>query len=368
MYPDLNDLEITSQPPQEPALASAPDDDTENLRRERLYALSCGICKSNTVVEPGLAYAVLLCQHKVHVTCLLTKQGLEKSENRIGGASMCVHCYDIALRTGGSLDNNDPDIDIDKCARELHEMHIKQSNVDTEKIIRAGVTDEILYDIMGERPAGNGPRMPSLKAITGLFRSQADVSEADEEPSVSLPRGDALVQYLNEKKPPRKLDKILDTFKVNLGHIYVAGITSMEQLEAIGFDVKRHLSVDFRPVLPIYMLAISYDMSYDKHLKNVVSPQEIAAMRLSKREMRLLGITVSKLLETRKCTKKTLLDIGMRPSHMIKFMGLEFAHLQILNFTANDFEENDVWREDYKHNSQVRELVSRLPKQQKKKK
>ena len=91
-------------------------------------------------------------------------------------------------------------------------------------------------------------------------------------------------------------------FKVNLAHLFVAGISSMAQLGAIGFDVRRHLSVDYRPVLPVYVLATAYDLSYDKHMRGVVSPQQIAEMNLSKREMRLLGITVGKLIETRQCT------------------------------------------------------------------
>lgn len=369
-YPDLYDevAATSSESPQDSVFASAPEVDAETARREKAYGLACGICKGEELAAPGLAYVVLSCQHKVHVTCLFAKKGIDKSENRIGGASLCAHCYDIALRTGGSLDDADPDIDIDRCFRELYEMHKRQSNIDTEKILSTGITDNVLYDIMGEKAAGFTPRLPSLSAISSLFQSQTDINEDLPECPVRLPRGDDLVQYLNEKKPPRKLDTILDTFKVNLANLYKAGITSMEQLQAIGFDVKRHLSVDFRPVLPVYVLTKYFDLSYDKHLNGVVSPSDIAAMRFSKREMRLLGITVSKLLETRQCTKKTLIDIGMRPSHMIKFMGLEFAHLQILNFAAADFEKAPLWHEDYRRNQQVRELAARLPTLQQKQK
>lgn len=376
-YPLLNDVYTTPPGGALADSASAPEVDSESAARERMYAQSCGVCKSTSVALPGFAYAVLSCQHRVHVTCLLGKHGLAQSENRIGGASICAHCYDIATRTGGTLAQDDPDIDLDKCARELHQMHIQQSSVDTEAIMRAGVSDEILRDITGERSAssvlGVGRVLPSPQKIIGLFRSQADVSAADDDvdesavaaaaaaAAPSLPRGDALVEYLNAKRPPRTLDAILNTFRVNLAHLFVAGITTIDQLKAIGFDVRRHLNVDFRPVLPVYLLATAYDLSYDRHMRGVVTPAQIAQMHLSKREMRLLGVTVSKLIETRQCTKQTLLDIGMRPSHMIKYMQLEQAHLEVLHFTAADFERNELWKQDLHSNAQVRELASRLP-------
>jgi hypothetical protein len=374
-YPDLEPSFAVVPVPMANEEASAPVD-AELQRIHINYNTTCAACKGTDVSEPGAAYAVLYCQHQVHITCLLKFPALGKSGNRIGGVHVCEHCADIAMRSGTGLSETDPDLDLRRCAEEMCEKHKKQTHIDTEAIVRAGVSNEIVFAITGATPPTPTRKFPSVAALYSLFKPTAAPTTDDDgdelidevsEFASRLPRGDALVEYLGNQKPPRTLEMILNSLKINLAHLTTVGINNMEQLKKIGFDVRKHLDPNYRAVLPVYMLAQVFGMSYDEHMRDVVSPKELAEMKLTKRELRLLGVTATKLIGTKKCSKDVLLQLHIAPSQQIKYLGLELAHLKILGFSAADFDREPLWKAEKAKNAQIRELVAQLATDQKKK-
>ena len=365
-YPALHDID--HRPPAAAFEEASAPIDPELLRMQTAHETKCAVCRSQEPVTTGAAYLVLSCQHKVHASCLAKIITMDKIDNRLGGTKVCQHCVELALRSGVSNAQNDPDLDFKECVKKMREKHIVSSGgVDTEKIMQHGLSDAILYTIMGEKPPPSaGAMWLSPKGILSLFSNNVedDGSAAQSEDApVSLPIGDELIAFLNSKN--RTLDNILDTFKINAAHLFVAGIRSVEQLKKIGFDVKKHLQNGYRPVLPVYMLADSFELSYDEHLKGVVTPQELSTMKLTKRELRLLGVTMSKLIETNQCTKQIVFNFRIPPSDMMKYMGMEFVHFKILGFSARDF-DGDEWKKDKKLHPQIAELVAQLATPKKK--
>lgn len=360
-YPFLND--VPAPAPAISVVASAPVD-TQLFAQQQIHNKHCAVCKVPNVDMRGSAFVMLSCLHKVHLTCLFKIPNVEKSENKLGGAKVCMHCLELTLSRGHSSDSTDPEIEPEACLKKLKEMHVQAGGfaVDTEAILKAGTTDEILSTILGIEKSSRKLAWPSAKSLVSVlkspFGSKEQSEEAVEETPMSLPSGQELVEQLRASH--RTLDDVLNTLQINLAHLYVSGIMDLDQLKAIGFDVRRHLKNDFRPVLPVYMLVEHYGLSYDEHLRGVVSPNEIAAMKLTKRELRLLGVTVSKLMETKRCTKQTLLDFHLPPASMIKFMGMEYVHLQLLGFTSADFDKEEHWKGDKHKNEQVKTIVKQL--------
>jgi len=382
-YPQLNDVHFPAvDEPLPVSAASAPVVDVEWSRQQVVYAMTCGSCKEAGVGQSGAAHVVLSCGHKIHLACLAKMPGVEKAGNQLGGTKVCAHCLDIALRSGLNDDLTDPDLQPDACIKYLQRKHLEatEGRINTEAVLAAGMNDEIAYTIIGDKPArawGDNWSPVNLLAAAKAMIKNADDDDNDDAPAAAVataaaaaaaannynaaPTGDMLVKCLNEKH--RSLDDVLGTFKVNLAHLYLAGIRDMAQLKAIGFDVRRHLHLDFRPVLPIYMLVANYDMSYDKDLQFAMSPSELADLKLSKKELRLLGVTVSKLLATKRCSKTTLMNFHIPPSSMMKFLGMEYVHLRILEFTSKDFDREPHWKMDKSKNQRVREMAAQLDAQ-----
>jgi hypothetical protein len=372
-YPDLH-MPVEEALPVPQASASAPVD-PELQRIQAVCEKTCASCKKEWFSQTGSAFVVLSCQHKMHVSCFSASLAKKKPTDGVGGVKDCEHCVDAALRSGTSSSDNDPDLDLTACASEMYEKHRKQTSIDTEAIMRGGVTNEILFAIAGVSPPSLR-KLPSMSSLYSLLTRKSEAAEGNEADALvdevaefasRLPRGDELVDYLNNQKPPRTLNMILKTFKVNLAHFVTVGINSIDQLKRIGFDVREHLDPIYRPVMPVYLLAQTFGLSYDEHLANVVTPAELSDMRLMKRELRLLGVTVAKLIATKKWNKDALLKLHVAPSQMIKYLGLEFAHLKILGFQASDFDREPLWQAEKTKDPQIRELVARLANDQKKK-
>lgn len=355
-YPDLYDFTPAPAP-----AASAPTDN-EWQTKEVQFSLLCGICKQDRVVDEGSAYVVLTCRHKAHIQCVVGLPNIKERKNRVGGVGVCQHCLTQTLRTG-VYSSNDPELDVTACLMKMNQLHIEKSGIDGDAIMRIGITDEIAQHITGDYPK-TAPRWAGVSKVMNLLRASengdGDDDDVPNELPPTLPRGDDLVKYLNSKKPPRTIDNMFDTLKISLPHLFIAGIDSMEQLCALGFDYSRHLTVPYRPVLPPYMLVQGCEMSYDRHLSHELTPNQIAEMGFSKRELFLMGITIGKLILTGKCTKKTLFAFDLPPSSLIKFAGLELVHLKLLKITPADFDSHPKWAAEKAKNLQIRELVSRL--------
>lgn len=342
--------------------ASAPID-PEYLRMQSVHEVMCGICKFSNVSTTGTAYVVLSCQHKVHMRCFTKTLSAEKMDDRIGGTKICQHCVELALRGGANNAQNDPDLDFKECVKVMRSKHIVASGgIDTDRIMTNGLHNGILYTIMGDKPPSTGSLWPNPAKIVSIFSSsvnageEEDNNEGDDE-AISLPIGDELIAYLKAKG--RTLDDILNTFKVNLAHLFVAGIRTVDQLKEIGFDAKKHLHNTYRPVMPVFLLADSFGLSWDEHLKDVISPLELSTMKLTKRELHLLGVTATKLIETKQCNKQAILNFRIKPSELMKYLGMEFVHFKILGFTARDF-DNEQWSRDKKEHPHIAELVAEL--------
>jgi hypothetical protein len=168
-------------------------------------------------------------------------------------------------------------------------------------------------------------------------------------------RGDDLIEELLKRE--RTLDDLLRTLRVTAGHLHRVGISSIEQLERLGFKAAVHLAKRFQAALPLYFMARYFDLNYARHLSKLTN-DEFLALEPKKQDLLVLGVNADHLLKERQFTVAELQRLHIRPSSLVLYIDLKPAHLlsEKLALHTDDFRESSLWNKD-RHESELTRAI-----------
>ena len=347
-YPQLD-------PDPEVAAPFAPPVDDEEAERYH----ECGVCGDR--VQTDKAHTVLDCRHTVHFACTrgLFRRAREMPES-IGGVNWCSVCRKNASAGGGWDANADPSLADDRIIQTLNAMHAKRFKRDVFFELQNGQPSlELEQKLLG--PSGLGKRMASVVGsltesvkLTGqslnVWNAEDPVPDDGEEPECYP---STIAERMVAAK--RTLDRVFQTSDADIADLYNAGLSSIEALRKVGFSVGLHLTEPYRRRLPVFALASHLGLCWD-HIKDL-SPKTVRSFKLSAAEFRLLRCEVPDLIKAR-WTARDVLHLGIAPSKLVKYMGLQVAHLNALGITLPVFAEVERWKRDFdKKDSAFRALV-----------
>lgn len=335
-YPALNpepELETTSHTPLAPPLDEAP-----------VYH-ECGIC--GKAVRDGLAHTVLDCKHRIHLLC--TRNLLKNAKNvpeSIGGAQWCSLCRRDASASGRWDAAMDPELSNDRIVSTLNAKHAKCFKRDVYFALQNGVpTPELEKKLLGAERLGK--RMANaLGSFTNSVKTSTVWSSDKPASTVAEPEFLCEPRTMPERmaQAHRTLDRVFESTDADVADLHNAGVCDMAALRKLGFSVGLHLTEPYRRRLPIFALASHFGLSWDdiKHL----SPRTVCEFKLTAPEFRLLGCGVSDLIEA-KWKARDVLHMGIAPSKLVKYMGMQVVHLNVLGLTLDAFTANERWRRDF---------------------
>jgi hypothetical protein len=328
--------------------------------------LTCSACGA-TFTGIG-TQTTLTCQHKVHGDCYL-RLAQKFSTTLLGGKRHCKHCAVVVIgTTGADGSSSSSRLTREACLAEARAAYIAAFQTDLEALCDdddAPVTDAEMLVLLGPLEAdeesvkdvvlkrlGWVPPAPATEAAAAAVAASSKKREKtleQERARLLALRGDELIDELVLHRK-RTLNVLLETWRVNVAHLWRVGVRSMEQLVRLGFSVSVHTNHAYRRVLPLYFLVERCDLDYDTHLNTeALTNEQLLDMRLTKQEWRLLGVTAAMLLDERHFTSRDLLAMKIRPSSLHTY--LELSEQQLLTvahppLTADDFRENTQWNND----------------------
>jgi len=345
--------------------------------------LTCSACGA-TFTGGGGALTTLTCLHRVHGECYL-KLAQRFNTSQVGGKRHCKHCsVNVVADDAGTTGNR---LTREACLEEMRAAYVKAHKLDLDALCDSDVTDADMLVLLGplERDESlqhgllrrfgwdaAAPAAPdsSSSSSSGSGSKKAKTLEEERQRLLAL-RGDELIDELRRRG--RSLNVLLETWKVNVAHLWRVGVRSIEQLGRLGFDVGVHTANAYHRVLPLYFLIERYDLDYDRHLSPaLLTNEQFLAMQLTKQELRLLNVTADMLLEERHFYKRELFALHIRPSSLHDY--IELSETQLLSalyppLTADDFRDNMQWNNDRRENAfacAVFEAVKTRAREQKK--
>ena len=329
----------------------APEDNPVHLEKK------CSVCGVN--VDTALAHMVLECKHHTHFSCarvLFTK--MKKMPNSIGGPGWCTTCSEVNATLGAHEESIYSELSFTRLIESLNSAHSRKFKRDVEQSFLSQVpTAELERKLLG--PEGTGVSATAflsmaVGSISSVVRSQPK-EVWSETPG---PEFDPLtiVSRLVAKK--RTLDRIFESSDADIADLFVAGAQTLQDLQQLGFNLSVHLTPAYRKRLPIFALASHYQLSWDEHLANL-PPKTIHSFRLSAGELRVLGCTMTSLVKMRwKATD--VLNLGVAPSKLIKYVGMQIVHMHELGLTLDVCLNNERWARDFQtRDGAFRKLVTK---------
>lgn len=298
----------------------------------------CALC-GRVLAAPYIESRVLFfCKHAAHAQCFISRANEKKMPNSglIGGIFHCNHCIEISIKFGTQASEENDCQAFDEAMQRLRHKHRQQFTriKPFDVVISEPLTEEMVYGMLGTRPPGAPTILGGLKTRFGALVNRTE--EQTIYNSVPIPQGDEFVAALRERK--RNLNNILQTLQYQLGHVYNAGVVTMEQLYAIGFDSRAHLLPDMRAAIPLHELVERYGFTASADLKSLNNEQLIACFA-SRDEIRLVKLRAAELV-ARKVTFEQLRGVGMTEKpHVsiegwIEAAGIEMPHAISMGFTA----------------------------------
>ena len=305
----------------------------------------CGIC--GKPVRDGLAHTVLECKHRIHLLC--TRNLLKSAKNvpeSIGGAQWCSLCRRDASASGRWDAAVDPELSDDRIISTLNAKHAKCFKRDVCFALENGApTPELEKKLLGSEHLGK-----RVASALGSFTSSVKLSTvwSSDKPNGVDPESDSPCdpRTMTERmaQARRTLDRVFESTDADAADLFNAGVCDMAALRKLGFSAGLHLTEPYRRRLPIFALASHFGLSWAdiKHL----SPRTVCEFKLTAPEFRLLGCGVSDLIEA-KWKGRDVMHMGIAPSKLVKYMGMQVVHLNVLGLTLNVFTANERWRRDF---------------------
>jgi hypothetical protein len=300
-----------SAPPQDQA---AMDEEKEMKQR---HASRCSLCPA--VVKPKTLHCVLRCGHRAHLDCV--NAGIARGDTK------CEHCLEINIAGLQS----DIDVDVDRCMRILKEQSAKKFNtIDYDVVVSEHtLSDDDIQQMLGKKTA-----LPTN--IINLFWKK---TEFDLEPRTQL-YGASFIKAMRENG--RSISDIMATMKYTVAHVWNAGLQTMGDLRAIGFDPAKHLRRPLRAVFPIHFLVERYQLSTKDF--DTMTNEQIIDCDFDANELVILGLNAN-FLTARKFTAKQMAAAkSVTLDEWIGCAGFQVPHALAMNITANEVQAN--WKSE----------------------
>lgn len=336
-YPFLGDdipdtePEYTEPVPCAPGDPDVPDDVSSN----------CGVCHSPVHGHDGDEYLVLSCAHRLHFECFKKLfSRVAKIPDKLG-AEWCGTCETVSRNTG--VYNGDARLEYNTLVQTLHDAHTKAFRRDYNRIT---TNDHVTPNL--ERALLGSSGIASKLASFAQSLSASKPEQAWPEPATK-----SLFECMVERG--RTLDAIFEGSQIDLADLFVAGVQTLDELHTLGFNETLHLTRPYRKRLPIFALVSRYQLSWDnvKHL----APATIRHFRLSAPELRLLGADFQSLL-TAKLSAEDVMALGINPSDLILYLGMQAAHLGALGINMKHIMKNKRWLADFERkDSSFRDMI-----------
>lgn len=324
----------------------------------------CGICQDQ--VHPQLAHTVLECRHLVHLLCtrgLLSR--VRDIPSSIGGTSWCSVCRKLASASGGWDASRDASLGDERIIDTLNAMHVKRFRRDVQfEMQNGGPSRALEKKLLGS--AGFGKRMASavgslaesMKLSSSSFTAWSDAAkeEANRDDDSSDEHCDPSTIADRMVRAGRTLDRVFETTDADIADLYNAGLHDLASLRKLGFSVGLHLTEPYRRRLPVFALASHFGLSWDDI--KTLSPRTVCSFKLTAAEFRLLRCEMKDLVKAQ-WKAKDVLHMGIAPSKLVKYLGMEVAHMNALGLSLSGFTKNERWRRDFEDkSSEFHALVS----------
>ena len=347
---DYADTVQSSSAPTAPVVEFLSEEEKD--RRQR-HAVFCAVCARDlSVAAPQQHFQVQLpCQHRVCTKC--AKKFVAKTE-----PVNCVHCTEddaVLAKNSGVSDpaseySTSSHTQRDACIAELKRLlsahYVNWENYD-EFVDSGELSDDEIYEMLGESSAKQlvkhvankvGGILSTIKSVAWRDRDQtvwSALDEAAEEREAALerepaPRGSLFVEEMKRRK--RKVDDVFATMKYTLAHLYVAGVRSVADLRALGFDERRHLRKNMRCVAPVLILTDRFGYTASEHMRHLDN-FELAACALHKCEVRAIDLTAAELVQ-RRATVRDLRRFSLKLDDWIAYADLGLPQALALGFDA----------------------------------
>jgi len=393
--PPLPEQHAAAAEPQVPSCVpgAPPADESTNAlaEMEQTHATRCAMCRTEFPASGHIALLKLSCGHQAHFRCaqlLLASRNTAAvgvTIDTLGGMAWCNHCRDRAMATGAPIADTDPETSRRFCLERLKQMHADTyRDQDVDAIIDGGeLRPDDVRTMLGESATSaalsglatnvrNGWRAlvsrtddetvwsaasDALNEVRGAEGSLSDAAARARDRSV--PYDEEFVAEMCARG--RTLDDIFVTFKYSLPHIFLAGVQTIGQLRALGFDPRRHLTAPMRCTMPLFLLAERYGLTYAEHLRDL-SNEQLIACAFHRYELPLIGLTASALVE-RRMTPALLARSKLRLDDWIRFAGLQTPHAIAMGFAPDDLVRHwprDLERADSPAYALYRDLCQHL--------
>ena len=346
-YPLLESAPPIDQPA-EGAVAAAQSE------RGHRHAATCSMCLHELQMHAAMLRTTRACGHAICSRCVGTSAALtnEKRPN-----PPCIHCVEIASDTltapvshwASAAQCVFPEAQHDACIAELKHLlgavYPIWANYDqvldeplTERNHAMMLGTDALGKVIGTRVAESV--FGAVAAVRGVFSRPAEqtawsaLDEVNEqraaEPRNQLPTGDAFVAEMLRRK--RTLDDVFSTMRLTCADVYKAGVDTIEQLRALGFDERKHFKGGDRSVVPILLLVDRFGYCAPEHMRGL-SNYELAACGLHKCEVRALGLTGAELVH-RRATITDMSRYTLSLGDWVRYGDLQLTQALAMGFNA----------------------------------
>jgi hypothetical protein len=303
------------------ACESAPPQEQEETKKaaemKQRHSTLCSLCKSP--VKPHTLHCVLRCDHRAHLDCV--NAGVARGDTK------CEHCLEIDI---AGL-HSDITVDADRCMRILKEQSAKKFKTTDYDVV---VSEHLLTEDDIQRMLGKKTVLPT--SVIDIFWKKTEI---DFEPRVEV-YGESFIKAMRENN--RSINDIMETMKYTIAHMWNAGLQTMDDLRAIGFDPAKHLRRPLRAVFPIHFMVERYNL--DTKAFDTMTNEQIIDCDFDPNELVILGIDANFLTKRKFTAKQMAAAKSVTLDDWIGYAGFQVPHAIAMNMTAKEVEKN--WKNE----------------------